>query len=293
MARIRTYKTNFTAGEISPHLLGRGDLRAYDNGAKTLSNVFIHPTGGVRRRSGLRFLDTLPGKARLITFEFNTEQVYLLALSDAMLDIYRDDVHVAGIATPWTGSQLDQINWVQSADTLLIVHPDVPPKKVTRTSDTTWLLNDWTFIDENNRIYQPHHKFADDDVTLTPGATTGSITLTASADTFVPAHVGTRFRLIDKEVDITAYTSATLVQAMVKETLVSAAATKDWEEQSFSAVRGWPVSICFHQDRLVIGGSRDLPNRLWMSKSSDLYNFDLGSGLDDESIEFALLADQV
>lgn len=293
MARIRTYKTNFTAGEISPHLLGRGDLRAYDNGAKTLSNVFIHPTGGVRRRSGLRFLDTLPGKARLITFEFNTEQIYLLAFSDAKLDVYRDDVHVAEIATPWTNIQLDQINWVQSADTLLIVHPDIPPKKVTRSSDTTWLLNDWTFIDENNRTRQPHHKFADDDVTLTPGATTGSITLTASAAVFDANHVGTRFRLVDKEVEITAHTSATLVQADVKETLVSTAATKDWEEQSFSAARGWPVSICFHQDRLVIGGSRDLPNRLWMSKSSDLYNFDLGTGLDDESIEFALLADQV
>jgi hypothetical protein len=49
----------------------------------------------------------------------------------------------------------------------------------------------------------------------------------------------------------------------------------------------------FHQDRLVIGGSRDLPNRLWMSKSGDIWNFDLGEGLDDESIEFSILSDQV
>jgi hypothetical protein len=44
---------------------------------------------------------------------------------------------------------------------------------------------------------------------------------------------------------------------------------------------------------MVIGGSRDLPNRLWMSKSADLFNFDLGSGLDDEAIEFPILSDQV
>ncbi len=293
MVRLRTYKTNFTAGEISPRLLGRGDLRAYDNGAKSLTNIFIHPTGGVRRRPGLRYLDTLPGKTRLIAFEFNTEQVYLLAFSAAKMDVYRNGVLVVGIVTPWNGTQLDQINWVQSADTLLITHPDVPPKKITRTSDTAWILNDWTFIEENNRIYQPHHKFADDGVTLTPSATTGSITLTASADAFDANHVGVRFRLINKEVEITGYTSATLAQATVKETLNGIAATKDWEEQSYSAVRGWPVAICFHQDRLVIGGSRDLPNRLWMSKSADLFNFDLGTGLDDESIDFALLADQV
>ena len=293
MARLRTYKTNFTAGEVSPHLLGRGDLRAYDNGAKTLNNVFVHPTGGVRRRPGLRYLDTLPGKTRLITFEFNTEQVYLLALSDLKLDVYRDDVLVTGIVAPWSASQLDQINWVQSADTLLVVHPDVPPKKITRTSDTAWTLNDWVFVQENDRTYQPHHKFADDDITLTPSATTGTITLTASADVFTAAHVSARFRLVNKEVEITGYTSATQAQATVKEALSGTTATKDWEEQSFSAARGWPVAVCFHQDRLVIGGARDLPNRLWMSKSADLYNFDLGTGLDDDSIEFALLADQV
>ena len=67
----------------------------------------------------------------------------------------------------------------------------------------------------------------------------------------------------------------------------------DWTEQAFSAARGWPVSVCFHQDRLVIGGSRDLPNRLWLSKSADLFNFDLGEGLDDEAIEFPILSDQV
>lgn len=46
MTRIRQVKTNFTAGEVSPELLGRGDLRAYDNGALALRNLFIFPTGG-------------------------------------------------------------------------------------------------------------------------------------------------------------------------------------------------------------------------------------------------------
>jgi len=156
-------------------------------------------------------------------------------------------------------------------------------------------VSDWVFVkdDSANRIYQPHHKFADDDVTMQASATTGTITLTASAELFVANHVGARFRLQDKEVEISTYTSATVAQAVVKETLASTSATKDFEEQAFSAARGWPVSCCFHQDRLVIGGARDLPNRLWLSKSADLYNFDLGEGLDDEAVEFAILSDQV
>ena len=78
MARISINKSNFTAGEISPRLLGRGDLRAYENGASTLTNVFIHPTGGLSRRAGLRFLDQARGDGRLIGFEFNASQIYLL-----------------------------------------------------------------------------------------------------------------------------------------------------------------------------------------------------------------------
>ena len=41
---------------------------------------------------------------------------------------------------------------------------------------------------------------------------------------------------------------------------------------------------------MVIGGSRDLPNGLWFSKTGDVFNFDLGAGLDDEAIAFQLAA---
>lgn len=293
MTHVRIQKTNFTAGEVSPDLLGRGDLRAYDNGASQLRNVFVNPTGGLTRRPGLRYIDGIGGKSRLIAFEFNTEQVYLLVLGHLSMAIYRDDTLITSIATPWTADHLKQINWVQSADTLLITHPDVEPRKITRTSDTDWTIGTWSYVTVNNRIQQPHFKFAPDAVTIAPGGTSGSIRLTASADIFHERHTGCRFRIVNREVEITGVSSATVATAVTKETLTGTSATEDWEEQAFSPVRGWPVSLCFHQDRLVLGGSRDAPNKLWMSKSSDLYNFDLGEGLDDESIDFAILSDQV
>ncbi|MBL6945708.1 MAG: hypothetical protein ISR47_03625 [Rhodospirillales bacterium] len=296
MAHLRTQKTSFTAGEITPRLLGRGDLAAYINGAARLRNVFIHPTGGLSRRAGLRYVANAPGNGRLVAFEFNTEQVYLMVFTDQTISVYPDmlDDPYTPITTEWTLDQLDQINWTQSADTLLVVHPDVAPKKITRKTDGSgWDINDWKFYTKDEKIFQPYHKFADDDVKITPSATSGSITLTASADAFDALHVGTRFRIENKEVEITAFTSATQLTATTKENLASTTATEDWEEQAFSDLRGWPVSVAFHQDRMVIGGSRDLPNRLWLSKSTDLFNFDLGEGLDDEAIEFSILSDQV
>ncbi|MBL4589859.1 MAG: hypothetical protein JKY11_07275, partial [Alphaproteobacteria bacterium] len=82
MAKIKDIKTNFTAGEVSRQLLGRGDLRAYVNGALELRNMFIFPTGGVTRRAGLHYVDTVADNGRLISFEFNTQQTYLIVLTD-------------------------------------------------------------------------------------------------------------------------------------------------------------------------------------------------------------------
>ncbi len=293
MTRIREIKTNFTAGEVSRDLLGRGDLRAYDNGALTLRNVFISPTGGVSRRPGLNYIDTARGAGKLIAFEFNTAQTYLLVITDGKIDVYAGGALDETIDAPWTADQINQLAWTQSADTLLLTHPDVPPQKLTRNPDASWSLSEWTFFIDNNISGQPYFKFAGSAVTLSASATSGTITLTASAGVFEVGHEGTRLRVGGKEVEITDFDSATVVTASVIETLSGTSATIDWQEQAFSPARGYPVTAAFHQDRLVIGGSRDLPNRLWFSKSGDLFNFDLGEGLDDEAIEFSILSDQV
>lgn len=293
MTRIRQVKSNFTAGEISDELLGRGNLVAYENGASRLRNLFIFPTGGVTRRAGLTYVDTVSGTGRLVPFEFNTQQTYLIVITANNIDIYLDDVKVTSLLAPWPEAEISQVAWTQSADTLLLVHPDYPPKKLIRDSGGTFLLEDWLFYAEDNVSYQPFYKFADSQVTLTPSGTTGTITLTASADSFEAGHAGTRLQVGGKQVEITSYDSPTVVTVDVIEDLTDTNPTIDWFEQSFSPVRGYPVTVAFHQDRLVIGGSKDLPNRLWFSKSGDLFNFDLGTGLDDEAIEFSILSDQV
>lgn len=293
MSRIRQVKTNFTAGELTRDLLGRGDLRAYENGALALRNLFIYPTGGITRRAGLSYIDTAAGDGRLVPFEFNSEQTYLLVLTDARIDVYAGGIHVQTVAAPWNAAQIKQVAWTQSADTLLLVHPDAPPKKLLRNALGVFVLQDWDFFADNNVVQQPYYKFAQSTVTLTPSADTGTITLAASVAVFEAGHNGTRLRVGGKEVLITAVNSPTVVTADVIETLVAITPTIDWAEQAFSPVRGYPVTVAFHQDRLVLGGSREMPNRLWFSKSGDLFNFDLGTGLDDESIEFAILSDQV
>lgn len=296
MTIIRQVKTNFTAGEINRRLLGRGDLKAYDNGALTLKNVFIHPTGGITRRDGFAYVDTAQGSGRLISFEFNTEQIYLLVVTDELISIYDDGVLVTSLAAPWTEDQIQNIAWTQSADTILLTHPDVAPQTLTRGAGGIWSLNAWQYYldpSRDNAKQQPYFKFVTDDVTLQADAVSGAINITASSNVFVSDHEGTRLRIKGKEIEIDSVASPTVVSATTIEDLTDTNATEFWQEQAFSDVRGYPATVAFHQDRLVIGGSRDLPNRLWFSKTGDLWNFDLGTGLDDEAIEFGIFSDQV
>lgn len=299
MPRLAFTKNNFTAGEIAPDLYGRADLQGYMNGAARLRNVLLRPTGGVTRRPGLRHVARLNNIAavRLVAFSFNTAQTYLLVLSHLRLDVFRNDQPVFGGTAPWTAAMLPNLSWTQSADTLFVCHPDMKPQRVTRLSHTDWQITDFTFAPDGESgsaaRHMPMFKFAKEEVTLTPSATSGTITLTASANVFQSGHVGTQFRIKKKAVRIDSYTNAISVQATVLQSLDAATATVDWEEAAFSPVRGWPVCVTLYQERLAFAGSRDLPNRIWLSKTSDIDNFDLGKGLDDEGIEFALLTDQV
>jgi hypothetical protein len=294
MSTLRQLKTSFTAGEVSRRLLGRGDLTAFENGALRLENVFIHPTGGISRRPGLYYVAGARGRGRLVEFEFNTEQVYLLVFTHLHVDVLAGETTITDLAAPWTEAQLASIAWTQSADTLLVCHVDVPPRRITRQGSASWRIEPWRFdVDDAGLVHQPYFKFVDAEVTLTPSATTGTITLTASAPVFQAGHLDSVLRVGGKQARIMSVLGSTQVTALLSEDLPDTAPTLDWQEAAFSPVRGWPASVAFHQDRLVIGGSRDLPNRVWMSGTGALWNFDLGEGLDTDAVEFSILSDQV
>jgi len=83
----------FTSGELSPLLEGRTDLEKYFKGAKVLENMIVKPQGGVTRRPGTVFVAEVENsskESRLVPFEFNVTQAYVLEFCDEALRIYKD-----------------------------------------------------------------------------------------------------------------------------------------------------------------------------------------------------------
>ena len=94
MARVHPFQTNFTAGELTPKLAGQVDFKKYSNGVETLENMQVFPQGGATRRPGTRFVAEVKNSAnitRLIPFEFNVEQSYIMEFGDQYIRFYKDN----------------------------------------------------------------------------------------------------------------------------------------------------------------------------------------------------------
>lgn len=69
--------------------------------------------------------------------------------------------------------------------------------------------------------------------------------------------------------------------------------TRNWDEQVFSSVNGFPNAVTFHEQRLFFGGVTALPDGIQASKVGDFFNFDVGEAEDADSVQIQIASDQV
>ncbi len=309
MAKVAVAQTQFTSGELDPRLAARFDYDGYYKGAQTLNNVACLGQGGVKRRGGMKYIDTLTDTAvRFVTFEFNITQTYLLVFANAKMYVYKDGVQQTNlngsgndyIATPYNATQIKEFSFTQSADTLIICHKSHAPRKIVRGgSHSTWTLSTISFS------YFPTFDFDEnyDSNTFAIGTNWNSvgsqITVTCNASGKITSdHVGGMFegnggivRIESVNTGANTLTGKVLKEFINNNTLDGVDCSL--EEPVWSASHGYPNAVTFHESRLWMGNSTDRPQTLWGSVIGDFFNYDRGIGGDDESIDITLDTDQV
>ena len=210
MTRFVSIQTNFSTGEMDPLLRARVDLPAYSNGLEEATNVVVQPQGGVRRRPGLRYVTALPNSSsesaangvRLVPFEFSTSDSYMLCFTHNRMYVFKNGALITGInagannyldtsSFGLTGARLANLSWTQSADTLIVVHPDIQPIKIVRgAGDANWEGSNIAFTTIPTYAYTVTTD-AGRAVNLTPSAVSGKVTLTAGAAAFHNGLTGT------------------------------------------------------------------------------------------------------
>lgn len=152
MAKLSLIQTNFTAGELSPLLLGRVDIARYQNGVKRLENALVAVQGGAMRTWGTEFITEVKDSAkqvRLIPYVFNRTQAYVIEFGDKYCRIYNNNgEYLAEIESPYNEDVLFSLNYVQGADTMFIAHPDTPIYRLRRVTEKDWTLAPAPFITE-------------------------------------------------------------------------------------------------------------------------------------------------
>jgi len=154
MARVHPFQSNFTAGELSPRLEGQIDFKKYFNGCSELNNMIVYPHGGATRRGGTYFVSEVKDSTkeiRLVPFEFNVTQSYVLEFGNTYIRFYKDNGQITSggsayeISTPYTEVELSELHFAQSADVMYICHSNHAPRKLSRTGHTSWALTTPTF----------------------------------------------------------------------------------------------------------------------------------------------------
>ena len=195
-------RVSFNGGVVAPYLDTRIDLAKYQTGLIESLNQIPCDWGGSQTRPGLVYDSRLNRFTVLVPYVVSASVSYLLLLSDGEMRIARDgvilpeiardenDLPVDVIQTPYTEADLYELKVDSLIDRLWIAHPNHPPFRLSRISQENWDFRELPVINP------PMIPRAGEDQLLTLAARTGQgVTLTSDADLFVPAHVGSYWRI--------------------------------------------------------------------------------------------------
>lgn len=323
--KIDTIQTSFVGGEFAPALFGRTDIAQYANACAELENFLIRPYGPIISTPGTEFINECKtggstSIARMIQFVFSQSDAYAIEMGVGYFRFFTNGAIVISSGTTpfevshtYTAAEIPNVQYCQLNDIIFLVHPSHRTQKLTRLSANNWTLTDFPFVGGpfavENAIYSNGTTTLFTSATITPSGTSGSITLSASANLFIPSggtlgHKNTYWKIgstitsattgldIQGYVQITAITNPSTATATVVKTLVSTAATTDWAEGSWSDLRGYPSRVTFHQQRLFLARTNAEPQTVLGSKSFVYEDFAVDGGADDDALNLQLASNE-
>lgn len=273
-------KSNMTAGVLTPELHARIDIDKYINGVAEAKNMIIMPYGGLRRRPGTEVIAHLDSEARLEAFVFNSTQKYVIVIKPSQILIYKDGVLMSTESSPYTTmTQINDLDVIQSADTMIFAHQSFTPYQLQRQgSDTNWTLSAIVFTSEPYKTFGTAiiYKYVNDGLLQTVDLAINDIVLNQSNHTYYKSLVARN----DIELSVEVYTNAT-----------------NWsvagvQEKAWSATKGYPRCVTFHGGRLWFAGATESPTTIWGSKVNGFFDFSMGQGAADDALEDILDTDQ-
>lgn len=300
-------QNNFTHGELGRRLFSGTNLKYYYNSLSRARNVYVVPQGGVKKRHGTIYQETisaLSSEYKLAPYIVTSGTEFLLVIQVGKIDFYL--VYTDGSLTydqsvtvsAITSSNINTIQFAQHSNNMLIVHEDFQPQLLTYDDGTgVFSVSSYTF--KIAPAYDFEKNYYSDTFYLSNPAVGRARTLTWVGGSFTAAYEGGLFLSIlgvnggyglARLVTVTAPTTCTVdVIYPFESGFVVANPVPGSDcflaEPAFSATRGWPHTVTFYEDRLVLCGlNADLKQSIFLSVIGQFENFDIGDGSSDYAI---------
>lgn len=141
----------FTGGEISAEVANRVDLDKYQFAVLQAYNCLIKPHGPIYRRPGMKYMARTKYSDKaciLVPFNGADNTDYLLEIGEKYIRVHKNGLYInIEVMTPYTADMLQDLRFVQSADTMFIASGKYPVKQLARYSDTDWRFADFEITD--------------------------------------------------------------------------------------------------------------------------------------------------
>ncbi len=225
------WQRDFSLGAVRPEAVERDDTPLIDQSVKEALNTISLTTGQTRDRPGTVHLNETDANHG-IEVDLGQDLVFDLHIVPTGVILYDSDgaVEFSSTSGDWTTITgkystytFDDIQfWVipdPDGTAVLIGSRYFPTQALIRDSAGSWTFGEMAYTeDPGGAVRQPFWNYYPQ-ITITPSARTGTITVTASSPIFTSAHAGLTIRYFEKQIEFTTFSSTTVMNATVLEKL--------------------------------------------------------------------------
>ncbi|MCL1939923.1 MAG: hypothetical protein FWG04_04615 [Desulfovibrionaceae bacterium] len=324
---MRVAYRNFTGGEVSPNLSARYDLGKYAASCRYIENFLPELHGPLRRRMGTYFLEDLGGPAVLLPFQFSSDpaQNYVLVVQEGQIRIAQRGGFVrdaAGnpvtIAAPYTEAELYDLDYAQSGDLMYLAHTSHALRKVSRYGHADWRIAAVSFapplpapasvtvgFSGSAGGYELRYKVVAVNAAGAISNAARGVQPSAKhpSDWVVGDYAMVYWSAVAGAVEYNVYRQHAGVYGLVgvadttsfrDDNYVPDAGDTPPERQNPFVQGNNPGTVCFHQQRLVLGSPALEPQKWYSSRTGNYEEFSKSKPLkDDDMLEFAIASGRI
>ena len=217
------------------------------------------------------------------------------------------------LTTTYLEADLAELQFVQSADVLTIVHPSYPPREVARISNTNWTITDVTFAPSISAptglaVSGVAGTTAEWKITAVKSETyEESIPSSSVGANSVPTTGAPRtltWSTVSGAVEYNIYRSQNGVYGYIGTAsgltfvdtgfTIDVADTPPITRNPFSGAGNYPSTVTYIQQRLGFANTTNDPEKAWLSRTGFFKNFTISSPIqDDDAVTFSMAGRQV